>query len=106
MLLIVDPATITFRSGNEIVEADLGTELPLTCNATGVPAPVITWSPDPKLIIPTSDTIIDSEGFYITTSNLTIVSVQLTDNEYTCTASNAGGTQSLVFSIIVSCKFK
>ncbi len=105
-MLIVDPATITFPSGNEIVEADIATELSLTCNATGVPAPVITWSPGPKLTIPTSDTIIDSEGIYITTSNLTIVSVQLTDNEYTCTGSNVGGTQSLVFSIIVSCKFK
>ncbi len=105
-MFIVDPATITFPSGNVTVEADLGTELSLTCNATGVPAPVITWSPTNPKVSLTSVTIINSEKLYITSSTFNLISVQLTDNEYTCTGNNSGGVQSLVFSIIVSCKFE
>ena len=86
------------------LKAELGEMIVISCTARGLPAPSITWSPDP-IVLPSSSTDIDSQGYPVTTSNLTIVSVQRDDTMYSCIATNTGRSDTRVFNITVTCKF-
>ena len=102
--IFIDPSTITDPNSDVSLEAELGRMIVISCTARGLPAPNITWYPDPK-VPPSSSTDIDSQGYPVTTSNLTIVSVQRDDTMYSCIATNTGRSDTRVFNITVTCKF-
>ena len=83
ILLILDPPSITsHKICDVLVEGD---NITLTCNASGKPQPVITW------------TKLDSSEVLSKKSSLAIVNVSrpgTSDNmiQYQCTASNGVGT--------------
>ena len=62
-----------------------------TCNATGVPLPIITWSSDSSnAIIPLTDMVTD--GGLMRQSQIMLSNLQLGNFEnYTCTAMNEFG---------------
>ena len=79
MFLIIDPPSITINRIRETVEE--GDNITLTCNKTGKPRPIISW------------TKFGSIEVLSNTSSLTIVNVSrpgTPDNmiQYQCTASN------------------
>ena len=103
-LFLSDPVTITSPSEDVSNEVHFRDMISLTCSARGVPVPFITWSQSPKNSI-SSSVSTDSQGFLITTSNLTITSIQKLDTMYSCTANNTGGSQTCIFTFTVNCKF-
>ena len=102
--IFIDPTSISDPISDVSLEAELGRMIVISCTARGLPAPNITWSPDPK-VPPSSSTQIDSQGYPVITSNLTIVSVQRDDTMYSCIATNTGRSGTRVFNITLTCKF-
>ena len=103
-LFLSDPVTITTPGEDVSNVVDFGDMILLTCSARGVPVPSITWSQSPINSI-SSSVSTDSQGFLITTSNLTISSIQILDTIYSCTANNTGRSQTRIFTFTVNCKF-
>ena len=104
LFYFIDPTTITDPNSDVSLEATLEGMVVISCTARGLPTPNITWSPDPKLL-PSSSTDIDNQGYLVTTSNLTIVSIQRDDTMYSCITTNTGRSDTRVFNITVTCKF-
>jgi len=86
--IITDKAEITTHPSNETKTE--GDNVTLTCNATGNPAPTISWTRDgsPLDINGNSSRI----GFSLDEKELTITNVNRTDSgEYRCVAENGVG---------------
>ena len=81
-----------------------GGELLLTCNATGNPAPSISWTKDGFLINGSGDPRI---SFTEQNTNLSVTNVSRADvGQYRCVASNSlGNTSSNAAILDVQCKF-
>ena len=96
MFLIIDPPSITINKIRQTVEE--GDNIMLTCNVTGKPQPIISW------------TKLESSEVLSNTSSLTIVNVsrpETPDNmiQYQCTASNGVGTPATAtVNVTVHCK--
>lgn len=97
LTVITASALITEPPNNETVRA--GDNVTLTCIATGIPLPSITWlvlSQDSEEVMNTSSTLISTsefteDGITSVRSTLLITSVQ-TSLSYSCVASNDYGT--------------
>ena len=95
--LIIDPPSITINKTRQTVEE--GDNIMLTCNVTGKPQPIISW------------TELGSSEVLSNTSSLTIVNVsrpEIPDNmiQYQCTASNGVGTPTTAtVNVTVHCKY-
>ena len=104
MLCIFSAPVVMIDSSDDVsLEIDEGKMVTFSCTARGVPQPSYTWFP--LNIGITESTHTDSDGFYLVTSNLTIVNVMRTNTGiYTCIANNTGSTQSRKFTLTVNCK--
>ena len=92
-LLSTDPSTFKSSSSNTV--AVEGNSVTLYCNATGNPAPNITWTKDGSWTV-----LSQGEGFTI--NNIT----RQQAGNYSCTAWNGiGNKHNSTFAVAVHCKF-
>ena len=100
--------TITAPPADTTVAEDEGTAaVTLTCTATGVPQPSISWSPGAggRISIMDGAPVTDDEGTFSVTSNLTISSLVRGDaGSYTCIANNTVTSDSRLFTLSVNCE--
>ena len=74
----------------------------LTCNATGIPSPVITWS-----LISTAGAIILSQSAVLNLFNISRPGTPTEELHYQCTASNGIGNPAIDnVTITVHCKYR
>ena len=105
---------ILFPDDDTTFMVDEERQIDIPCNATGLPAPTISWYRngviinDPRFIFGTPDEMLGADGVYTVMRTLTLMGAQDADSDnYTCVAENGNARMPRVmqdFELIVNGK--
>ena len=100
-MIIVAPLITTQPQGGPVTEGD---NVTLSCNASGIPVPTITWTRNGSVL----NSSVPRISFGAESRELTITNINRADSgEYRCVANNSeGNVTSDAATLDVKCKFK
>ena len=91
-VLIVKPNTAIGVGLSEFISVGEGESINISCTSAGVPVPSITWTFNGQLTnFSQTDTIIENQGYVVSTLHIVHARYELHDGVYQCAGSNYGG---------------
>ena len=90
-VLIVKPNTAIGVGQSEFISVGEGESINISCTSAGVPVPSITWTFNGQLTnFSQTDTIIENQGYVVSTLHIVHARYELHDGVYQCAGSNYG----------------